>query len=135
MEKWQIREMFVIVKQEVARIFAEEAPVAVRELAAWGVPWTRVRPGKNSYFIKGKRVDIDEPAAKAGLIMHRDFGGTAKWRACYASAGTGHAVLYAVDSEVIRLGIDVYDRMEALSLIHDGDRCWGVVADTSSPLR
>ncbi|MDH3839801.1 MAG: fumarate reductase flavoprotein subunit [Chromatiales bacterium] len=114
--------------QEVARIFAEEAPVAVRELAAWGVPWTRVRPGKNSYFIKGKRVDIDEPAAKAGLIMHRDFGGTAKWRACYASAGTGHAVLYAVDSEVIRLGIDVYDRMEALSLIHDGDRCWGVVA-------
>jgi fumarate reductase flavoprotein subunit len=114
--------------QEVARIFAEDATVAVRELAFWGVPWTRVRPGKNSYFIKGKRVDIDEPAAKAGLIMHRDFGGTAKWRACYASAGTGHAVLYAVDSEVVRLGIDVYDRMEALALVHDGDRCWGVVA-------
>ena len=66
--------------QEVARMFAEEAPVAVRELAHFGVPWTRVRPGRNSYFIKGERVDIDEPEEKAGLIMHRDFGGTAKWR-------------------------------------------------------
>jgi len=114
--------------QEVARMFAEEARVAVRELAYWGVPWTRLRPGKNSYFIKGKRVEIDEPADKAGMIMHRDFGGTAKWRACYASAGTGHAVLYAVDSEVARLGIEVRDRMEALALIHERGRCWGVVA-------
>ncbi|WP_405237218.1 fumarate reductase flavoprotein subunit [Lentisalinibacter orientalis] len=114
--------------QEVARIFAEEAPVAVRELAHFGVPWTRVRPGRNTYFIKGERVEIDEPAEKAGLIMHRDFGGTAKWRACYAAAGTGHAVLYAVDSEVVRLGITVRDRMEAVALLHDGDRCWGAVA-------
>jgi len=114
--------------QEVARIFAEEAPVAVRELAHFGVPWTRVRPGRNSYFIKGARVDIDEPEEKAGLIMHRDFGGTAKWRACYAAAGTGHAVLYAVDSQVVRLGITVRDRMEAVALIHEGGRCWGVVA-------
>ena len=114
--------------QEVARIFAEEAPIAVRELAHIGVPWTRLRPGKNSYFIKGQRVEIDEPAAKAGLIMHRDFGGTAKWRACYAAAGTGHAVLYAVDSQVVRLGINVCDRMEVVALIHEGGRCWGAVA-------
>jgi fumarate reductase flavoprotein subunit len=114
--------------QEVARIFADEAPVAVRELAWFGVPWTRVRPGRNTYFIKGERVEIDEPAEKAGLIMHRDFGGTAKWRACYAAAGTGHAVLYAVDNEVVRLGITVRDRMEAVALIHDEDRCWGAVA-------
>ncbi len=113
--------------QEVATIFAEEAPIAVRELAHWGVPWTRVRPGKNTYFIKGKKVEIDEPEEKAGLIMHRDFGGTAKWRACYASAGTGHAVLYAVDGEVVRLGVKVLDRMEAVSLIHEAGRCWGAV--------
>ena len=116
------------VDQEVARIFAEEAPVAVRELAHFGVPWTRVRPGKNACFIKGQRVEIDEPGQKAGLIMQRDFGGTAKWRACYAAAGTGHAVLYAVDSQVIRLGIKVRDRMEVVALIHEGDRCWGAVA-------
>lgn len=113
--------------QEVARIFAEEAPTAVREVAHWGVPWTRVRPGKNTYFVQGKKVEIDESAENAGLIMHRNFGGTAKWRACYASAGTGHAVLYAVDGEVVRLGIDVRDRVEALALIHEAGRCWGAV--------
>lgn len=113
--------------QEVANIFAEEAPVAVRELAHFGVPWTRVRAGKNSYFIKGERVEIDEPEENEGLITHRDFGGTAKWRACYAAAGTGHAALYAVDSEVVRLGITVRDRAEAVSLIHDGKQCVGAV--------
>ena len=114
--------------QEVARIFAEDARIAVRELAHFGVPWTRVRSGKNSYFIKGERVEIEEKAENEGLIMHRDFGGTAKWRACYAAAGTGHAVLYAVDQEVIRLGITVRDRTEAMELIHDGSRCWGAIA-------
>jgi fumarate reductase flavoprotein subunit len=114
--------------QEVARIFAEEAPIAVRELAYFGVPWSRVRGGKNSYFIKGERVEIEESIENDGLIMHRDFGGTAKWRACYAAAGTGHAALYAVDSEVVRLGVSVRDRAEAVELIHDGSRCWGAVA-------
>ena len=114
--------------QEVARIFAEEAPVAVRELAHYGVPWTRVRGGRNSYFVKGERIDIDEHLENDGLIMHRDFGGTAKWRACYAGAGTGHAALYAVDSEVVRLGVTVRDRAEAVELIHDGERCWGAVS-------
>jgi len=113
--------------QEVARIFADNAPVAVRELAHFGVPWTRLKPGTNTYHIKGERVDIEEPSDKAGLIMHRDFGGTAKWRACYAAAGTGHATLYAVDSQVIRLGIEVLDRVEAIALIHDGERCHGAV--------
>jgi len=113
--------------QEVVRIFADSAPVAVRELAHFGVPWTRLRPGPNQYHIKGQQVVIEEPAEKAGLIMHRDFGGTAKWRACYAAAGTGHAALYAVDGEVVRLGVNVRDRMEALALVHDGARCWGAV--------
>lgn len=114
--------------QEVARIFAEEAPVAVRELAHFGVPWTRVKGGSNSYFVKGERVDIVEKDENDGLIMHRDFGGTAKWRACYAGAGTGHAALYAIDSEVVRLGITVRDRAEAVALVHHDGRCWGAVA-------
>ena len=61
--------------QEVANIFADEAPVAVRELAHYGVPWTRVRGGKNKYFIKGEEVEIDEAIENDGLITHRDFGG------------------------------------------------------------
>ncbi len=114
--------------QEVARIFAEEAPVAVREMAHFGVPWTRVKSGSNSYFIKGERVEIDEALENDGLIMHRDFGGTAKWRACYAGAGTGHSALYAVDSEVVRLGVTVRDRAEAVDLIHENGRCYGAVS-------
>jgi len=114
--------------QEVARIFAEQAPIAVREMAAFGVPWTRVRAGKNRYFIKGEQVDIEEKQENDGLITHRDFGGTAKWRACYAGAGTGHAALFAVDSQVVRLGVTVRDRAEAVELIHEDGRCWGAVA-------
>jgi fumarate reductase flavoprotein subunit len=114
--------------QEVARMFADGAPVAVRELAHFGVPWTRVKGGKNSYFIKGERVEIEEALENDGLIMHRDFGGTAKWRACYAGAGTGHSALYAVDSEVVRLGVTVRDRTEAVELIHEGGRCYGAIA-------
>lgn len=114
--------------QEVAQIFAEEAPVAVRELAHFGVPWTRVKAGKNRYFVKGELVEIEEKEENDGLIMHRDFGGTAKWRACYAGAGTGHAALFAVDSEAVRLGVTVRDRAEAVALIHDGGRCWGAVS-------
>jgi fumarate reductase flavoprotein subunit len=64
--------------QEVARLFADEAPEAVRELAHMGVPWTRGRPGN-------------------------------------------------IDGEVVRLGVDVWDRAEALQLIHEGGRCWGAV--------
>ncbi|MDJ0909517.1 MAG: fumarate reductase flavoprotein subunit [Woeseiaceae bacterium] len=114
--------------QEVVQIFVEQAPIAVRELAHYGTPWTRVRPGKNRYHIKGESVEIEESEDNAGLITHRDFGGTAKWRACYAGAGTGHSALYAVDSVVASLGIQVRDRAEAVSLIHDGSRCSGVVA-------
>ena len=113
--------------QEVARMFADGAPIAVRELAHFGVPWTRVEAGKNNYFVKGEQVELEELEENAGLIMHRDFGGTAKWRACYAGAGTGHAALYAIDSQVVRLGIEVRDRAEAVSLIHDGTRCHGAV--------
>ncbi len=114
--------------QKVARMFADNAPVAVRELAHFGVPWTRVKGGKNSYFIKGERVEIEEALENDGLIMHRDFGGTAKWRACYAGAGTGHSALFAVDAEVVRLGVTVRDRAEAVELIHDGSRCYGAVS-------
>jgi fumarate reductase flavoprotein subunit len=114
--------------QEVARMFVDEAPRAARELAHFGVPWTRVRPGENTYFIKGEKTVLNEAQENAGLLMHRDFGGTAKWRTCYAGAGTGHSLLYAIDGEVIRLGIDVRDRTEALALIHDQGRCWGAVA-------
>ncbi|WP_019122849.1 fumarate reductase flavoprotein subunit [Brevibacillus massiliensis] len=110
--------------QEVARLFAETAPIAVRQMAFWGVPWNRVVAGSRLY----DGAEIHEDADKEGLITARNFGGTAKWRTCYTADGTGHTLLYTMDSVVIKLGITVHDRTEAISLIHDGTRCHGVVA-------
>ncbi|MEB3101834.1 fumarate reductase flavoprotein subunit [Ferviditalea candida] len=110
--------------QDVARLFAETAPIAVRQMAHWGIPWNRVVPGTRMY--DGK--EIHEDPEKEGLITARNFGGTAKWRTCYTADGSGHTLLYTMDSVVIKLGITVHDRTEALSLIHDGERCYGVVA-------
>lgn len=118
--------------QEVARLFADTAPEAVREQALWGTPWNRVVAGKSIYFKGGKKFDKEEAKEKEGLITARDFGGTAKWRTCYTSDGTGHTLLYTTDSKVVELGVAVHDRTEVISLIHDGVRCSGVIARSLS---
>ena len=110
--------------QEVARLFVELAPVATRQMSQWGVPWTRVVPGQRT-LPNGE--EVDELPEKAGLIAQREFGGTAKYRTCYAADGTGHVLQYAMDSVVVKLGITVHDRTEAIALIHDGKKCYGAV--------
>lgn len=98
--------------QDVVEIVCKLAPSLVREMEYFGTPFSRTKGGK---------------------IAQRNFGGTAKWRTCYASDGTGHALLYALDSQVGRLKIPVFTRHQAISLIHDGRKCSGVVAcDTAS---
>lgn len=114
--------------QEVARMFAETAPIAVREMAHWGIPWNRVVAGKSTYFKGGKEFEKIESKEKEGLITARDFGGTAKWRTCYTSDGTGHTLLFTMDNQVVKLGVSVHDRVEATALIHDGETCIGAVA-------
>ena len=113
--------------QEVVRLFVNTAPKAVRELAAWGVPWSRVRAGEREVVIDGQRVSISERAQAHGLVAQRQFGGTKKWRTCYVSDGTGHAMLFAMSDQAIANRIPVHERMEALALIHDGSRCYGAV--------
>jgi fumarate reductase flavoprotein subunit len=113
--------------QRVARMFAHIAPKAIRELAAWGVAWNRVRAGDHEVVINGQRLTLSERADAHGLITARDFGGTRKWRTCYTSDGTGHAMLYTVSDHVIAEAIPVHERQEALALIHDGHRCHGAV--------
>lgn len=114
--------------QEVARIFANTAPIAMREMAYMGVPWNRVVPGEHTYYKGGKPFQATEKTENEGLIHSRAFGGTAKWRTCYTSDGTGHAVLFTLDNRMLQLGVEVHDRMQAEALIHDGDRCLGVIA-------
>jgi fumarate reductase flavoprotein subunit len=113
--------------QEVARMFANTAPKAVRELSTWGVPWSRVRKGPREVVINAERVTIVEKDEAHGLIAARDFGGTRKWRTCYTADGTGHTMLYAVDNKAIQHGIPVHERKEAVALIHDGSTCFGAV--------
>jgi fumarate reductase flavoprotein subunit len=110
--------------QEVARLFTRLAPVAVRQLSHWGVPWSRVVAGKR---ILPDGTEIEDLKEKAGLIAQRQFGGTAKWRTCFAADGTGHVLQYAMDSVAIKLGVTVHDRVEAIALIHHGDTCYGAV--------
>ena len=113
--------------QEVVRMFVNTAPKAVRELAAWGVPWSRIRKGDRTVIINGQPVTITERDEAHGLVAQRDFGGTKKWRTCYVSDGTGHAMLQAVGDRAIGDGIVVHERVEALALIHDGKRCFGAI--------
>jgi fumarate reductase flavoprotein subunit len=114
--------------QEVARLYCEQAPIAVREMAFWGVPWNRVVGGKSTYYKGGKIHEKIEPFENEGLITGREFGGISKWRGCYTSDGTGHTLLYSMDNICVQMGVPVHDRMEALSLIHDGETCIGAIA-------
>ncbi|MDR1529869.1 MAG: fumarate reductase flavoprotein subunit [Burkholderiales bacterium] len=113
--------------QVVARMFVNTSPKAARELAAWGLPWSRVRKGDRQVIINSQKVTITERDEAQGLIAQRDFGGTKKWRTCYVSDGTGHAMLYTASDRAIAEGIDVHERCEALALIHDDNRCYGAI--------
>jgi fumarate reductase flavoprotein subunit len=113
--------------QDVVRMFVNTAPKAVRELAAWGVPWSRVRKGDRDVIINGQKVTITERDEAHGLVAQRDFGGTKKWRTCYAADGTGHAMITAVGDRAIAESIPIHERKEAIALIHDTGRCHGAV--------
>ncbi|MDY0375106.1 MAG: fumarate reductase flavoprotein subunit [Desulfobacterium sp.] len=113
--------------QDVARMFVNTAPKAIRQLTAWGVPWSRVKKGDRQVVINGKKVTITEKSDAHGLITSRDFGGTKKWRTCFTSDGTGHTMLYAMDNKAIELGIPVHERKEAIALIHEDGVCCGAV--------
>ncbi|MBK9675114.1 MAG: fumarate reductase flavoprotein subunit [Betaproteobacteria bacterium] len=113
--------------QDVVRMFVNTAPKAVRELAAWGVPWSRIQQGDREVIINSQKVTITERAEAQGLVAQRDFGGTKKWRTCYVSDGTGHAMLQTVSDQAIGASIPVHERTEAIALIHDGSRCYGAI--------
>ena len=114
--------------QEVVRMFVHCAPKAVRQLTHWGVPWTRISQGPREVIVNAEKITLQEAQEAHGLINARDFGGTKKWRTCYTADGTGHSLLYAMDNKAISMDIPVHERVEALAIIHDGQRCHGVVA-------
>jgi len=113
--------------QKVARMFVHTAPKAIRELASWGVPWSRVKKGPRTAIINAKKTTIVEEQERHGLITSRDFGGTKKWRTCYTSDATGHTMLYSVANEALKHKVDIRDRKEAVSLIHKDSICYGAI--------
>lgn len=113
--------------QEVARMFCQTAPKAIRQLAAWGVPWTRITKGKRTAVINAQKTTIEEKDEVHGLIHSRDFGGTKKWRTCYTADATGHTMLFGVANECVKHKVDIRDRKEAIALIHANNRCYGAV--------
>ncbi|RLB98870.1 MAG: fumarate reductase flavoprotein subunit, partial [Deltaproteobacteria bacterium] len=113
--------------QDVARMFVNTSPKAIRQLSVWGVPWSRVRRGDRELVINCEKVTITEKDEAHGLITARDFGGTKKWRTCYTSDGAGHTMLYTMDNKAIQMGIPVHERKEALALIHEDGVCYGAI--------
>ncbi len=113
--------------QKVARMFVTTAPKAIRELASWGVPWTRIQKGPRSAIINAQKTTIVEDDNAHGLIHSRDFGGTKKWRTCYTADATGHTMLFGVANEALKEDVNIEDRKEAISLIHKNGRCYGAI--------
>jgi len=113
--------------QEVARMFVTVAPKAIRELAGWGVPWTRIAQGSREAIINAERTTIVEDAEVHGYIHSRDFGGTKKWRTCYTADATGHTMLFGVANEALKHNVNIEDRKEAIALIHENNRCYGAI--------
>jgi fumarate reductase flavoprotein subunit len=113
--------------QKVARMFVNTAPKAIRELASWGVPWSRVQQGDKEVIINAKKTSITEKESAHGLINARDFGGTKKWRTCYTSDATGHTMLFAVANEALKRDVIIHDKKEAIALIHENGKCYGAV--------
>lgn len=113
--------------QEVARMFVTVAPKAIRELAGWGVPWTRIAKGSREAIINAEKTTIVEDEEVHGYIHSRDFGGTKKWRTCYTADATGHTMLFGVANEALKHNVNIEDRKEAIALIHENNRCYGAI--------
>ena len=67
--------------QEVVRMFVNTAPKAVRELAAWGVPWNRVQRGDHQITVNGQKQTVTEPdEAHAACLRAHAPRGSMKWQ-------------------------------------------------------
>ncbi|MBN2435898.1 MAG: fumarate reductase flavoprotein subunit [Spirochaetes bacterium] len=110
---------------EVVNCFCNRVIDSVYQLDSWGVPWTRITAGRR--VLSDGRV-ISESFESHGKIAARNFGGTAQWRTCYCSDTTGHNMMRALLRKAAGSGVKIIDRIRALSLISEDNRCYGVTA-------
>lgn len=93
--------------QERVHAFCVDAPYRVLELDKWGCPFSRLGNGK---------------------IAQRPFGGSEHRRTCYAADKTGHAIMYTVYQQALRLGVKFYNEWTVLRLAADDVGVNGLVA-------
>jgi fumarate reductase flavoprotein subunit len=94
--------------QDVVEYFVQQAPQELVQLEHWGCPWSR---------------DAD------GSVAVRPFGGMKKKRTWYAADKSGFHILHTLFQTSMQFpSIKRYDEFFCVDLLHDGERCTGVVA-------
>ncbi len=100
--------------QDAIEYMCRAAPLVVRELEHFGVPFTRLEDGRIYQRAFG------------GQMREFGEGGLAK-RSCAAADRTGHAILHTLYQQNMRAGTHFYEEFFALDLIHDDEGCHGVM--------
>ena len=101
--------------QDAIEYMCRAAPLVVRELEHFGVPFTRLEDGRIYQRAFG------------GQMREFGKGGLAK-RACAAADRTDHAILHTLYQQNLRAGTHIYEEFFALDLIMDEGGCQGVMA-------
>ncbi len=100
--------------QDAIEYMCRAAPLLVRELEHFGVPFSRLDSGK---------------------IYQRPFGGQSREfgkggqasRTCAAADRTGHAILHSLYQQNLKAGTHFHEEFFALDLITDQDGCHGLM--------
>ncbi|MDQ6972201.1 MAG: succinate dehydrogenase flavoprotein subunit [Mariprofundaceae bacterium] len=101
--------------QDAIEYMCRAAPLVVKELEHYGVPFTRQEDGRIYQRAFG------------GQMREFGEGGLAK-RACAAADRTGHAILQTLYQQNLRAGTHIYEEFYALDLIMENGACQGVMA-------
>jgi len=101
--------------QDAIEYMCRAAPLVVKELEHFGVPFTRQEDGRIYQRAFG------------GQMREFGEGGLAK-RACAAADRTGHAILHTLYQQNLRAGTHIYEEFYALDLIMEDGACHGVMA-------
>jgi succinate dehydrogenase / fumarate reductase flavoprotein subunit len=94
--------------QDAIQIMTNQAPITVREMEHWGVPFSRFADG---------------------TIAQRPFGGAGFPRTCYGADRTGHFLLHATYQKYLtmRERVHLYDEYYAIGLITEDNTCHGII--------
>ncbi|MBY0406456.1 MAG: succinate dehydrogenase flavoprotein subunit [Rickettsiales bacterium] len=102
--------------QDAIALMCERAPDAIAELEHMGMPFTR---DANGHIYQ---------RAYGGQSTDYGKGGTA-YRACAVADRTGHSLLYTLQAQAARLGVDFFTEYLALDLVFDDENtCRGALA-------